>query len=194
MGIKNIRTKGFVIGSDLKGKPGEEQTVWKVRVKDERSEYNGEKIWVASVRDNIELANGLEVAFILVTIGGHLKALDVRPDTQEGEKEVKPMSRQETETDSIRFYVSEMNGKVYVYSTGLWTEDEARKVIERESDGTEKFISFIEIPIETDGDFAVNALMAINTEQPDSILHSVEKICNRIFQEGRHIENLDWSG
>jgi hypothetical protein len=74
------RLKGFIVGCD----PGQtsEKTVCKVRVKDPSSEYDGQKFVVVSVRDGLELAQGLNVNFVLGTMDGEpgkqiLRAVDV---------------------------------------------------------------------------------------------------------------------
>jgi len=72
---------GFVVGCD----PGAHgQTVWKVRVKDPTSQFNGQKFAVASVRDGLTLAQGLNVTFVLGIMdgptGGRVtRAIDVLP-------------------------------------------------------------------------------------------------------------------
>lgn len=65
------RHKGFVVGSD----PGSDGIVWKVRVKDQDSPYNGQKLVAASIRGGLALARGLNVNFAVGTV-----------DTQSGEK------------------------------------------------------------------------------------------------------------
>lgn len=56
------RHRGYVIAGDkrLDGK-----VIWKVRVKDTESEYDGEKLSVASVHGGIELTKGLNVSFLV---------------------------------------------------------------------------------------------------------------------------------
>lgn len=67
-----IRHHGFVTGSD----PGPKgQLVWKVRVKDRSSTYDGQKLVVASIRGGLELARGLNVHFAIGTV-----------DDQQGQK------------------------------------------------------------------------------------------------------------
>lgn len=72
------RHKGFVIGSDRSANG----LVWKVRIKDPTSDYDGKKLIVASVHDEITLAKGLNVSFIIGTIDGReakeKRAVDVR--------------------------------------------------------------------------------------------------------------------
>jgi len=66
------RHHGFVTGSD----PGPKgQPVWKVRVKDRSSTYDGQKLVVASIRGGLELARGLNVHFAIGTV-----------DDQQGQK------------------------------------------------------------------------------------------------------------
>lgn len=55
------RELGYVLGSDM-GKHGR---VWKVRVNSPDSTYHGLKLIVASVRNSIELAVGLNVNFLV---------------------------------------------------------------------------------------------------------------------------------
>jgi hypothetical protein len=75
--IENIRLQGFVIGSDRVG----DDTVWKVRVNDETKKFHRRKFEVASVHEDIQLAKGLEVEFLLGNFrkDGHpvQKAVDV---------------------------------------------------------------------------------------------------------------------
>lgn len=76
------RHHGFVIGSD--STPGG-QVVWKVRVRDPGSPYDGRKLIVASVYERLALARGLNVNFAIGTVddnrsGKSLRAVDVRLD------------------------------------------------------------------------------------------------------------------
>jgi hypothetical protein len=57
------RLLGFVIGYDLVG----DMKVWKVRVQEKDHELNERKFAVASTHDEITLAQGLEVRFLLGT-------------------------------------------------------------------------------------------------------------------------------
>lgn len=80
---------GFVVGSDPAPKG---QWVWKVRIKDPASPHNGQKIVVASVRNNIALARGLNVNFAIGTMDDPsgvkvLRAVDVCLETTGGEME-----------------------------------------------------------------------------------------------------------
>lgn len=72
------RHKGFVVGCD----PGPRgSTIWKVRVNDTSSSYNGKKFIVASIHDDIALAQALNVDFAIGTVDGkkgkELRAVDV---------------------------------------------------------------------------------------------------------------------
>lgn len=74
------RVRGYVIGKDK----ADGVLLWKVRVTDEFSPFLGEKLFVASVKDNISLAQGLEVNFIVGTFTGrnkdtYYKVIDVAP-------------------------------------------------------------------------------------------------------------------
>lgn len=62
--MNSKRTKGFVVGFDT---AQEGHFVWKVRVKDSTSPYDGQKLVVASVRGGLELARGLNVHFAIGT-------------------------------------------------------------------------------------------------------------------------------
>lgn len=58
-------------------------TVWKVKVKDINSPYNGQTLVVASVHDGMTLARGLNVHFAVGTVDDEmsqkaLRAVDVR--------------------------------------------------------------------------------------------------------------------
>lgn len=77
--MKARRTNGFVLGSD---RTSQGQTVWKVRVKDPDSQYDGQKLIVASIHDGLEPARGLNVHFVIGTVDDHsgtkaLRAVDV---------------------------------------------------------------------------------------------------------------------
>ncbi len=74
------RVKGYILGQDL----AEGVSTWKVRVTDESSPFLGEKLFVASVKNNITLAIGLEVDFIIGIFTGrnketYNKVIDVTP-------------------------------------------------------------------------------------------------------------------
>jgi len=60
------RLKGYVVGCDARQTDG--KSVCKVRVKDPSSPHDGQKYIVASVRNGLELAQGLNVNFVLGTI------------------------------------------------------------------------------------------------------------------------------
>ena len=85
--MDNNRHKGFVVGCDQS--PGG-KAIWRVRVKDKGSSFNGRKLVVASVHDGIELARGLNVDFAIGTVDDTsgekvTRAVDVRlevPDAQ----------------------------------------------------------------------------------------------------------------
>lgn len=72
------RVTGFIIANDGTS----DNPLWKVRVRDDTSAYNGKKLIVASVHDNIQLAQGLNVTFLIGTIDGEqgqeLRAVDVQ--------------------------------------------------------------------------------------------------------------------
>ena len=74
------RHKGYVVGSDQNsgGHP-----IWKVKVKDTKSPFNGKKLVVASVHGGLELARGLNVEFAIGTVDDQqgqkvVRAVDVR--------------------------------------------------------------------------------------------------------------------
>lgn len=74
------RLKGFVVGCDAN--QARCKNICKVRVKDPSSSHDGQKLIVASVRDGLELAQGLNVNFVLGTIDDTsgtpvLRAVDV---------------------------------------------------------------------------------------------------------------------
>ncbi len=80
------RHKGFVVGCD----PGPNGNIWKVRVKDENSPFDGEKFTVASVHGGLELAKGLNVNFLLGNVDDNqgqkvARAVDVRLETLDAE-------------------------------------------------------------------------------------------------------------
>lgn len=81
------RHRGFVVGYD---QASEVRLVWKVRVKDRASPYNGHKLIVASVRGGLELARGLNVHFVIGTLDDPsgaklLRAVDVCLETPENQ-------------------------------------------------------------------------------------------------------------
>ncbi|MFA6554207.1 MAG: hypothetical protein WCS89_01735 [Candidatus Paceibacterota bacterium] len=72
------RHAGFVVGRNA----SRDKPVWKVRVKDQQSEHDGQKFVVASTRNNFELAQGLNVTFLVGSLDGEqgqkvLRAVDV---------------------------------------------------------------------------------------------------------------------
>ena len=74
------RHNGFVVGADISRS---KKSIWKVRVNDDTSPHNGKKMIVASIRGDIELAQGLNVHFEIGTLAGtggedQLRAVDVR--------------------------------------------------------------------------------------------------------------------
>lgn len=77
------RHKGYVVGSD---EAPSGQLVWAVKVKDQQSLYNGQKLNVASTHKEITLARGLNVNFAIGTVDDRegnkvLRAVDVRLET-----------------------------------------------------------------------------------------------------------------
>lgn len=72
------RITGFVVGSDEH--PKDHQKIWKVRVNQRGHPDNGEKLVVASTRNDIELADGVLVNFLIGLFGpdgNQKKAVDV---------------------------------------------------------------------------------------------------------------------
>lgn len=74
------RVKGYVLGQDK----ADGVLLWKIRVTDEFSPLLGEKLFAASVKDNVSLAQGLEVDFIVGVFTGrnketYYKVIDVAP-------------------------------------------------------------------------------------------------------------------
>lgn len=72
------RVKGYLLGKDS----CEGVATWKIRVTDESSPFMGEKLFVASIHDDIQLAQGCEVTFLVAAFTGrnketYYKALDV---------------------------------------------------------------------------------------------------------------------
>ncbi len=59
------RHRGFVAGFHT---TQDRRIIWSVRVKDLRSNYNGQKLVVASIQDGIALARGLNVHFAIGTV------------------------------------------------------------------------------------------------------------------------------
>jgi len=83
--MSSERSKGFVIGFDGAAKA---KIVWKVRVSDSNSPYNGQKLVVASIHGGLELAKGLNVDFVIGTVDDSLgkkalRAVDVRLEVPE---------------------------------------------------------------------------------------------------------------
>lgn len=88
------RHRGYVAGkANPPAKPN-----WLVRVKDPGSEYNGRRFVVASTHDSFELAQGLNVDFLIGSIDGErgvsvLRAVDVSLSTvinpQQGDRNAK---------------------------------------------------------------------------------------------------------
>lgn len=77
------RHHGFVVGSSSSGSA----KVWSVRVKDPSSSRNGKKLKVASTHDDIALARGLNVHFLIGSVDGPTgeeteRAVDVALATQ----------------------------------------------------------------------------------------------------------------
>ena len=81
------RLSGFVIAND--GTP--DNPLWKVRVKDASSPYNGRKLTVASVHGDITLARGLNVSYLIGSVDGQsgteLRAVDVRLEEVNGQED-----------------------------------------------------------------------------------------------------------
>lgn len=76
------RHRGYVIGS---GKRRDETIFWTVKVKDESDPNHGKKFVVVSVHDQLELAKGLDVNFVIGTMDDQngqkvLRAVDVIVD------------------------------------------------------------------------------------------------------------------
>ena len=74
------RVKGFVVGSK---RNSQGKIIWTVRVKQNGHDFNGQKLPVASIQDDIKLAQGLNVDFMIGEMNGHdgqpaPKAVDVK--------------------------------------------------------------------------------------------------------------------
>lgn len=122
------RIKGFVVGSDeIQGR-----TVWKVRVKDGASEFNGQKFSVAEGQEKSFFAKGLDVTFMLGQFQGERgqavrRAVDVQLFTEAKEEE--PAAVRKTgvtqDRDALNILVTRHLGKLNAYFTGLETLAEA---------------------------------------------------------------------
>jgi hypothetical protein len=76
--LTDERIRGFVVGFDTHDES--EKRIWKVRVNQRGHPSDGRKFVVASTHQNIELAEGLEVAFMIGDFGPggkDQKAVDV---------------------------------------------------------------------------------------------------------------------
>jgi hypothetical protein len=118
MTARQLRIRGYVLGADqLQG-----VTVWKVRAKDENSEHNSKKFVVVSVHDNLYLAEGLEVTFVLGQFRdkGQVvqKAIDIRLFTGDDKKEV-PVKRTPNADDleSLHIVVTRVGKEIGVHFT-----------------------------------------------------------------------------
>lgn len=89
------RIKGYVVGCD---KSGTGKKVCKVRIKDASSHLDGKKLIIASVHNDVELGQGLNVNFLIGTVDGkenmpEHRAVDVRlespPQEETDSKNVK---------------------------------------------------------------------------------------------------------
>jgi ribosomal protein L34 len=153
------RVVGFVVGSDT----SQGREVWKVRVQKTK-----EKLVVASVHDNIALAPGLNVSFLIGIFKERgqdvRKAVDVRI-LSETQGELK-MDIRPSDYDSVSLVViQEEDGSRYVWLTSHESEQEAREW----SDGMGgDFIQFSRFDIQDyegrilDFDNAVAGFHAIN--------------------------------
>ncbi|MDQ1284499.1 MAG: hypothetical protein QG620_847 [Patescibacteria group bacterium] len=124
MQARQGRIKGYVLGADkVQG-----ETVWKVRVQDETSKYDGKKFVVASVRDNISLAGGLEVTFLLGQFREKgqavQKAIDVRLFTGDGIQEASSKKvRTADDSEPFHIVVTRVGEEIGVHFTQEAEED-----------------------------------------------------------------------
>lgn len=119
MQARQARIKGYVVGSDqVQG-----VTVWKVRAKDETNEHNGKKFVVASVHNNMQLAEGLEVTFVLGRFQERgqavLKAIDVQlfTEAQETRRATMETTRNAENPDSLKIVVTRFGDELSVHLT-----------------------------------------------------------------------------
>jgi hypothetical protein len=78
--MEERRHRGFVVGCS---QSPEGKSVWRVRVKDTDSSFDGQKLVVASIHGGLELARGLNVNFAIGTVddlsgGKAVRAVDLR--------------------------------------------------------------------------------------------------------------------
>jgi hypothetical protein len=77
---KQARYSGYVVGKVSR----DGKLVWKVRIMDEISSYNGQKFIVRSTHDGIALCSGLDVTFSIGTVGNinrrKMVAIDVQAE------------------------------------------------------------------------------------------------------------------
>lgn len=179
------RVVGHVVGSDLR----QGREIWKVRP------INGDKIVVASVHENVALASGLDVSFIVGTFKDGeqsvRKAIDVRP-LSETREELKAAVRP-SEYDSLSLVVMQHeDGERYVWLTDHETEQEAQAWAR----GIGKPLDFARFNI---GDFedeivdfneAAHGFAAINAiSHLDGVGRALEQLITTAYQLGQRSQS-----
>ena len=190
------RVEGYVVGSDaIHG-----EQVWKVKIRT-KGEFEGQKLHVASTRDNFALCPGLDVSFLVGTFQGKdrqevNKAVDVtllqtiRAGSKNGVKTQKrdiPMSNSQ---ECIELTIAEYEGELQVSLTGFGSEEEATKYYQVAED---KLIDFLSIRVEdmdgktafhridTDSAFGIISALTVH-DQTRAVL---EVILQAAFQLGQ---------
>jgi hypothetical protein len=122
------RLRGYVVGADWpNGRSG--RKIWKVRVKDENSEYNGEKFPVAEGHERRFFAKGLDVTFLSGTFQERdgqavRKAIDVRLFTEKENREESPKkARTVDDSEPLNIVVTIVGKEINVHFTQEAEED-----------------------------------------------------------------------
>lgn len=188
--MTQVRVTGYVVGYDEVG--GE--VLWKVKVKDSSSVHNGKKFVVHSLHPGTMLSKpSVDVTFKVapIQVGQEqtLKAVDVA--IGEVSSTIAHTDAESDDAGVMYFFASELDGKVYVWSTGLTTAEEVEADIRG---GDETLVAFFKVPLHKPSDAQLQYAHAFEDSMTvlhallcnDSIREAFEYMLSKVFVHGRN--------
>ena len=178
--MKEQRVQGFVVGS----KKTDDRTIWKVRVKQEGHPLHDEKLVVFSTHENVGLASGLDVSFLIGSIKNNPVAVDVKLELMSFETQ-QPATKTVTEIEkprTLNLMITEVEGDIFANFVGAESEDEAKSHL----DGDEQLVAFFQF--EVGGEFdtgaldALTGLIGLHSEYEESICQQLERIITELVK------------
>ena len=182
--MAQARVKGFVVGSDQTS----HGIVWKVKVS-EAGPLQGKKLRIASIHGDAALTPGLDVDFVIGSLspdGTTMPvAADVRIQTlahiEPALSKPKQNTKDDTMSDTLNLFASELGGKISVYVTPQSSIEEVRRDIKDAGSEDENVVAFASFTRRDLGE-AFDLLCGLTVMQEG--MESLESLLTGVFKLG----------